>query len=117
MPKLAVTDTARQHLAERVRASLGPDPRLTEKHMFGSLAFLLNGHILAGVRKDGTMLLSVGKAGDAAALAHPGVTPMIMRERVMKGFVQLDTEAIESDDALQFWLSTAERHVSTLPPK
>jgi len=117
MPKLSATDTAQQHLAERVRAVLGPDPRLTERYMFGSLAILLNGHILAGLRKDGSMMLSIGKEGNDAALQHSGVTQVVMRGRSMKGFVQVDADAAEADDALRFWLGTAERHVSTLPPK
>ena len=49
------------HLAERIRMILGGDPRITEKTMFGGLTFLLNGHILVGCKKDGRILLSVGK--------------------------------------------------------
>ena len=57
---------------------LDGDPRITEKNMFGGLTFLLNGHILVGCKKDGRILLSVGKEHNDEALARPGATQMSM---------------------------------------
>ena len=64
------------YLAERIRSLIGDDPRVTEKSMFGGLTFLLNGHILVGTKKDGRILLSVGKEHNDAALSRPGATQM-----------------------------------------
>ena len=61
------------HLADRIRMLVGDDPRITEKFMFGGLTFLLNGHILVGCKKDGGILVSVGKAqsrGDEGPAGH-----------------------------------------------
>jgi hypothetical protein len=109
--------TTMSHLAERIRDILDGDPRITEKTMFGGLTFLLNGHILVGCRKDGQILLSVGKEHNDEALARPGTSQMIHGGRPMRGFVWVEAEAIEEDDDLRRWVETAERWVAAMPPK
>lgn len=117
MAKTASTSSARDYLAERVRTLVGNNPHVTERMMFGSHAFLLNGHILVGCRKDGSILLSVGKAFNDEALSRPGAAPMIMRGKPMAGFVTVEPDAIEDEDSLADWLAAAQRWVSTLPRK
>ena len=102
-------------LAERIRSLLGDDPRVTEKNMFGGLTFLLNGHILVGTKKDGRILLSVGKDNNEAALARPGATQMVHNNRNMTGFVWVEPDAIEDDDALADWVKAAYGWVSRMP--
>ena len=104
------------YLAERVREIIGRDPRVSEKTMFGGLTFLFDGHILVGTKKDGRILLSVGKANNDAALARPGATQMVHGGRVMSGFVWVEADAIEDDDDLRDWVQTAYRWVSQMPP-
>jgi TfoX/Sxy family transcriptional regulator of competence genes len=103
------------HLAERVRALVGLDPRVTEKTMFGGLTFLLNNHILVGCKKDGRILLSVGKEHNDEALRRPGTSPMIHGERAMTGFIWIEADAIEDDDALEDWVKLAVDWVSRMP--
>jgi hypothetical protein len=83
--------------------------------MFGGLTFLLNGHILVGCKKDGRILLSVGKDNADAALARPGTTQMTRRDKPMRGFLWVEPDAIEDDDDLRDWITTAERWVSAMP--
>src|SRR5262249_51869997 len=101
------TNETMSYLAERIREILDRDPRLTEKNMFGGLTFLLDGHILVGTKKDGRILLSVGKENFEAALARPGASPMNHTGRTMTGFVWVDPDAIEDDDDLRDWVRTA----------
>ena len=103
------------YLAERIRSLIGDDPRVTEKSMFGGLTFLLNGHILVGTKKDGRILLSVGKEHNQAALARPGATQMVHNNRNMTGFVWVEPDAIEDDDVLADWVRTAYGWVSLMP--
>lgn len=105
------------HLAERVRTIVGDDPRITEKTMFGGLTFLLNGHILVGTKKDGRILLSVGKENAEAAAARPGATAMEHNNRTMTGFFWIDADAIEDDDNLASWVEFALAAVGKKPPK
>lgn len=107
--------TAMDHLVDRVRMIVDGDPRITEKTMFGGLTFLLNGHILVGCKKDGRILLSVGKEHADEALARPGATPMVHGGRTMRGFLWVEPDAIEDDDDLRDWLGTAERWVAQMP--
>jgi TfoX/Sxy family transcriptional regulator of competence genes len=105
------------HLAERVRTLVGYDPRITEKNMFGGLTFLLNGHILVGTKKDGRILLSVGKENAEAAAARPGATAMVHNNRTMTGFFWIEADAIEDDDDLRSWVEFALQAVGSKPPK
>ncbi len=107
--------TTMTHLAERIRDILDGDPRITEKNMFGGLTFLLNGHILVGCKKDGRILLSVGKDNNEAALARPGATQMIHGDKPMRGFIWVEADAIEDDDDLRDWVRFAEGAVAQRP--
>lgn len=105
------------YLAERVRTLVGDDPRITEKTMFGGLTFLLDGHILVGCKRDGRILVSVGKEFHAEAAERPGAVEMIHNNRVMSGFFWVDAEAIEDDEDLDQWIAFARRAVSLRPAK
>ena len=113
--KPAARSSTLDHLVDRIRLLLEGDPRISEKQMFGGLTFLLNGHILVGCKKDGRILLSVGREHNDAALARPGATQMMHRDRPMTGFVWIDADAIEDDDDLADWVRTAERWVAQMP--
>ncbi len=115
--KAPARSQAMEHLVDRVRAIVGGDRRVSEKTMFGGLTFLLNGHILVGCKKDGRILLSVGKEHNDEALARSGATQMVHGGRVMRGFIWVDPDAIEDDDDLAEWVKTARRWVEQLPPK
>ena len=105
------------YLAERVRTLLGDDPRVTEKNMFGGLTFLLNGHILVGTKKDGRILLSVGKDNNEAALARPGATQMVHNNRNMTGFIAVEPDTLPDAKAIKEWIAYAQSYVKTLPAK
>jgi hypothetical protein len=105
------------HLAERVRTLVCDHPGITEKYMFGGLTFLLNGHILVGCKKDGQILISVGKGNAEAAAARPGATAMVHNNREMTGFFWIEPDAIEDDDDLKSWVDFAFSAVNQKPPK
>jgi TfoX/Sxy family transcriptional regulator of competence genes len=102
-------------LAARVRASLAGVEGVSEMKMFGGVGFMLNGNMLAGTSKRG-LLLRVGKARHAEAVAEPGIRAMEQRGRVMEGYVYADPPP-GSDAALKAWLERALDHVRTLTPK
>lgn len=104
-------------LADRVREHFAPLPGLSERKMFGGCAFMLDGNMVVGIMKDGALLARVGKEGYADALARPGCQPMTMGEKAMTGFVSVDGEVIESDEALAGWLNLCLAFAASLPPK
>lgn len=107
---------AREELADRIRQLLPPHALVREKRMFGGIAFMLNGNMLVGPLKDGTLMVRVGKDGMAEALER-GAAPMTMGDRTMAGFVMVTGDLLEDDDGLAAWIERARRFVDTLPPQ
>ena len=103
-------------LADRIRATLGDDPNIGEIRMFGGICFTLNGNMLVGTMKDGTLLARVGEAQEAAALARPGAARMNFTGREMKGYIIVAAESLD-DVALREWIAMASSHVGPMPQK
>ena len=78
---------------------------LTQKGMFGGWAWLVHGNLLCGARA-GSMLIRLGKENEAWALQIPGVTPMMMKERRMHGWLRA-APGVYGDDALRHRLLDA----------
>jgi hypothetical protein len=106
-----------ERLAERIRSALADRDDVGERQMMGGLVFMVAGHMACGARRDGSMLARVGPDGMDAALDEPGVAPMVMRERVMTGYVFVDCAQVEGDEALRAWVDRCVAFVQTLPPK
>ena len=103
-------------LAQRVREALGERPDLTEKKMFGGVAFMSSGNMLVGVISD-ELICRVGPAAMDDALAEPGARIFDLTGRPMSGWVQVAGDAIAEDHDLAEWIERADRFVATLPPK
>jgi len=103
-------------LEELIRQELGERSGLSEKPMFGGLAFLLDGNLLCGARSDG-MLVRLGKGNDGWALALTGIELMVMGDRPMNGWVRAGVQAYGDDALRQRLLDAALAYVVSLPPK
>ncbi|HKT00171.1 MAG TPA: TfoX/Sxy family protein [Rugosimonospora sp.] len=102
-------------LAGRIRDGLREATGVTEKKMFGGLAFLTHGNMTVGVH--GADLIARISPGDTdAALATPGVRPFDMSGRPMRGWVLVAGERLD-DEVLDGWIARASTFVATLPPK
>lgn len=102
-------------LAQVLRDALEGQP-ISEKKMFGGLAFLLHGHMVCGVHSGGAMV-RVGKENYAAALALHGVAPMMFTGKPMAGMVDLAEAMVEDDRVRGALLGMALATVRALPPK
>jgi TfoX/Sxy family transcriptional regulator of competence genes len=103
-------------LADRIRENIGDDPNVGEIRMFGGICFTLNGNMLIGTMKDGSLLVRVGEAAHAEALARPGASLMNFTGREMKGYVLVAEDALD-DLALRQWIAVASAFVGPMPPK
>ncbi|MDP3971659.1 MAG: TfoX/Sxy family protein, partial [Candidatus Nanopelagicales bacterium] len=92
-----------ENLAERIRVLLSDVPGVTERRMFGGLAFMVNGNMACGPVKD-LLMVRVGKDQYGAALHEGPATEMTFTGRPMKGFVQIQTDALADDDVLADWV-------------
>lgn len=104
-----------EDMAETMRADLGVEPGLTEKKMFGGMAFMLHGNMVCGVHKDGAMF-RVGKDCEADALAL-GAGPMTFTGRKMGGMVELDEGGFADADLRRKLTDMSLANAASLPPK
>lgn len=103
-------------LAQRVREALGPRSGISERAMFGGLAFLVDGKMFVGI--SGLDLMArVGPEQYLDALAMPGVRQMDFTGRPMKGYVYVGPPALEKDQDLEAWVAWCVTYVATLPKK
>jgi hypothetical protein len=102
-------------MAHRIREVLAREADLTEKPMFGGLAFLLAGHMVVTASRQGGLMLRVDPARADDLLADPRASRMVMRGREMDGWLRVAVDA-EADD-LQRWVGVGVDYVRTLPPK
>ena len=103
-------------LAEILRSDLADQPRVDEKRMFGGLCFMLDGHMLCGVHKDGGMF-RVGKDRSDEALAIEGVSEMAFTGRKMGGLVDVTDEVLSDDARRGQLMALAKENVRGLPPR
>ncbi|WBO61986.1 TfoX/Sxy family protein [Streptomyces camelliae] len=103
-------------LAERIRERLGDDPGITEKRMFGGIAFLCRGNMAVGVTGD-DLMVRVGPDATDAALARPGTRLFDMTGRPMRGWVVVAGDAVAEDAELAGWIERGRAFAASLPPK
>ena len=101
-------------LAERVRDVLAGRPGITERKMFGGLAFLVDGKMFIGIRNS-SLMARVGPERHQDALAMPDVRRMDFTGRPMKGYVYVDAPATATDQDLKAWVLWCADFASRLP--
>lgn len=103
-------------LADRVRERLGDNPEISERKMFGGIAFMLSGNMAVGVSKE-DLMVRIDPDDQDEALAQPGVRVFDMTGRPMKGWILVAPEATEEDNGLQKWIDAGLDFAGSLPPK
>jgi hypothetical protein len=106
-----------EDLANRLRELLADEDGITEKKMFGGLAFLLHGHMSVSASRDGGLLARIDPAGTDAALARPHVRLMEMGGRTMDGWIRVAPEGVKTKRQLAAWVKRSVAFAKTLPPK
>ena len=103
-----------ERLAERIRAVLEVE-EVSERKMFGGIAFMVGGHMVCGIVGD-DLMLRLGDEGADAALDRPHVRPMDFTGRPMSTMVYVEPAGVRSA-ALGRWIDEALAYARTLPPK
>jgi TfoX/Sxy family transcriptional regulator of competence genes len=106
-----------EDLANRLRELLADEPAITEKKMFGGLAFLLAGTMAVSASRNGGLLVRVDPDETEACLALPHVARMEMGGRMMDGWITVAPEGLETENALAGWVKRGVGFARTLPPK
>jgi hypothetical protein len=105
-----------EELAARIRARMDDPLGVSERKMFGGIAFMVYGNMCVGiVGRD--LMVRLGPEEYPRALAEPYVRPMDFTGKPLKGFIYVDADGIATDAQLDAWLDRGRAFVSTLPPK
>jgi TfoX/Sxy family transcriptional regulator of competence genes len=106
-----------EDLANRLRELLADKDAVTEKKMFGGLAFLLNGHMSVSASRNGGLLARIDPDETEAALGRPHVARMEMGGRTMDGWITVAPEGLKTQRELAAWVERSASYVEALPPK
>ena len=102
-----------QKLAERVRGILSSRQEVSEKRMFGGLAFMFRDKMCCGVIKD-MLVARIGPEQAEIALKKSHVSPMDFTGRPLKGYVYVDSFGIQNYSKLRFWVELSISFVTSL---
>jgi TfoX/Sxy family transcriptional regulator of competence genes len=106
-----------EELAERLRAQLSGGA-VTEKKMFGGLAFLLNGNMAVAASGQGGLLVRVDPAQTVELLAEAGAEEFDLGGRgPMKGWLRVAPDVLDDDATLAAWVDRGVSYAGTLPSK
>jgi len=106
-----------EKLATRIRDLIGPDPELTEKKMFGGLAFLIRGHMAISASGQGGVLVHVGAEQSDHLVSTTKASVAVMRDQEMPGWLRVAPDDVATDDELSQWVDLGTDHARSLPPK
>lgn len=106
-----------EDLATRVRELIARDPDVTEKRMFGGLAFLIGGHMSVTASREGGLMVRVDPDVTDALLAKPHTRPFEMRGRALEGWLRVDPEGLRTKRQLEPWVERGVGYARSLPAK
>ena len=106
-----------EELAWRIRDLLVDEPDITEKKMFGGLAFLVGGNMAVAASGQGGVLVRVDPAKSDKVIATTSAVPMVMRGREMMGWLRIGDDAIGTKRQLAKWVTMGTTYARTLPAK
>lgn len=104
-------------LANRIRELIANEQGVTEKKMFGGLAFLIGGNMAVAASGQGGILLRVGADKGDALAAKPHAEVAVMRGRPMTGWLRVGPEGLKTKRQLEPWVSRGVAYARSLPAK
>jgi TfoX/Sxy family transcriptional regulator of competence genes len=106
-----------EDLVNRIRELILTEPGVTEKAMFGGLAFLIGGNMSVSASGQGGLLLRVDPGETDSLLEKPHAHPFEMRGRVMQGWLRVDAEGVRTKRQLERWVARGVSYARSLPSK
>lgn len=106
-----------EQLAARVREALDGVERVSEKRMFGGLAFLIGGNLALTASHRGGLMLRVDPADASKLIAQTPATQIEMRGRSMPGWLYVEVANVTTKRSVARWVRLAVAHARSLPAK
>jgi TfoX/Sxy family transcriptional regulator of competence genes len=105
-----------EEIAERIRALVAGEAGVTEKKMFGGLAFLVGGNMAVAASGQGGLLVRVDPAESDELVTSTPAETMVMRGREMAGWLRVASDDVRGD-RLATWVDRGVSYARTLPAK
>jgi TfoX/Sxy family transcriptional regulator of competence genes len=105
-----------ENLADRVRDALLPCADVSERKMFGGIAFMVGGNMAVGVIGD-DLMVRLDPADAEQALQEPHTRPMDFTGRPMKGMIFVESSGTDADEDLASWVDAGADFAASLPSK
>ena len=106
-----------EELAHRIRALVGELPGLTEKKMFGGLAFLVGGNMAVAASGQGGILVRVDPAESDKLIDTTKAEVAVMRGRPMPGWLRVADTDVRTKPQLAKWVRLGTAYAGSLPAK
>jgi TfoX/Sxy family transcriptional regulator of competence genes len=106
-----------EDLAGRIRELIAAEPGVTEKRMFGGLAFLVGGNMAVAASGQGGLMVRVDPAQTDALVEEPHAEPFVMRGRAMQGWLRVDPQGAHTSGQIEPWVRRGVAYARSLPPK
>ena len=106
-----------EELATQIRELIGTEPDLSEKRMFGGLAFLVGGNMAIAASGQGGILVRVDPAESDALVERTSAELAVMRDRPMSGWLRVETEHLRTKRDLAEWVEIGTTYARSLPAK
>jgi TfoX/Sxy family transcriptional regulator of competence genes len=103
-------------LADRIRDLLSARDDVTERKMFGGIAFMVAGNMAMGVSGD-ELMVRLDPADSEKALTEEGVRVFDMTGRPMKGWILVSRERTADEAGLSEWVEAGADYAASLPAK
>ena len=96
-----------EKLADRTREIIArTHKKVTEKRMFGGLCFMVNDKMCLGVEQE-RLMVRLDPSRYEEVMEKEGCKPMDFTGKVMKGFVFVDADVLNTKKNLDYWVGLA----------
>jgi TfoX/Sxy family transcriptional regulator of competence genes len=106
-----------EELASRLRNLVADEPGLTEKKMFGGLAFMIGGNMAIAASGQGGLMVRVDPDESDALVTTTNARLVEMRGRQMPGWLRVDAPDVRTKQQLAKWVALGVNYARSLPPK
>ncbi len=96
-----------EKLADRTREIIAfTHKNVVEKRMFGGICFMVNDKMCVGVEQN-RMMVRLDPAIYDEVMEKEGCKPMDFTGKVMKGYVFVDADVLNTEKKLEYWVKLA----------
>ena len=106
-----------EDLADRIRELLSQPRGVTERKMFGGLAFLIGGNVAIAASGQGGALVRVDPDQADRLVETTPAEAAVMRGRPMQGWVRVESDDLRTKRRLEKWVRLSSAYAASLPPK